>query len=64
MSWHSPSGQVQCLLTEEQERFMPDPDRIGLLTSTVLLALALARLIPSTGFKVEVDFPAFWSIFR
>ena len=59
MSWHSPSGQVQCLLMEEQERFMPNPDRIGLLTSTVLLALALARLIPSTGFNVEIQLPGF-----
>ncbi|HKJ40378.1 MAG TPA: hypothetical protein VJ972_16530 [Anaerolineales bacterium] len=43
----------------EQDRFMPDANRIGLLTSTVLLALALARLIPSTGFNVEVQFPGF-----
>ncbi|HEY5729923.1 MAG TPA: hypothetical protein VIS72_07715 [Anaerolineales bacterium] len=41
----------------EQDRFMPDPNRMGLLTSTVLLALALARLIPSQGFNLEVRFP-------
>jgi hypothetical protein len=41
----------------EQDRFMPDPNRIGLLTSTVLLSLALARLIPSQGFSLEVRFP-------
>ena len=50
-------GQVQCLLMNEQDRFMPDRNRIGLLTSTVLLALALARLIPTKGFSLEVQFP-------
>jgi len=59
MSWHPPTGQVQCLLMKEQERFMPDPNRIGLLTSTVLLALALGRLIPSQGFNLEMQFPGF-----
>ncbi|HSG41616.1 MAG TPA: hypothetical protein VLA72_00530 [Anaerolineales bacterium] len=43
----------------DQDRFVPDSNRIGLLTSTVLLALALARLIPSPGFNVEVQFPGF-----
>lgn len=43
----------------EKDRFMPDANRIGLLTSTVLLALALARLIPSSGFNIEVQFPGF-----
>ena len=38
---------------------MPDANRIGLLTSTVLLALVLARLIPSTGFDLEIQFPGF-----
>ena len=41
----------------EQDRFMPDPNRIGLLTSTVLLVLVLARLIPTQGFSLEVRFP-------
>jgi hypothetical protein len=41
----------------EQDRFMPDPNRIGLLTSTVLLVLALAQLIPTQGFSLEVRFP-------
>lgn len=43
----------------EHDRFMPDANRIGLLTSTVLLALALARLLPSSGFNIEVQFPGF-----
>jgi len=43
----------------EQDRFMPNPNRIGLLTSTVLLALAFGRLIPSQGFNLEVQLPGF-----
>jgi len=43
----------------DQDRFMPDANRIGLLTSTVLLALVLARLIPSSGFNIEIQFPGF-----
>jgi len=43
----------------EQDRYLPDSNRIGLLTSTVLLALVLSHLIPSTGFNLEVQFPGF-----
>jgi hypothetical protein len=43
----------------EQNRFMPDSNRIGLLTSTVLLALALTRLIPSPEFNLIFQFPGF-----
>jgi len=43
----------------EQNRFMPDTNRIGLLTSTVLLALALTRLIPSPEFNLVIQFPGF-----
>ncbi|HAV78002.1 MAG TPA: hypothetical protein DCX53_11690 [Anaerolineae bacterium] len=46
-------------IMNEQDPFMPDANRIGMLTSTILLALALARLIPSTGFNLEVQFPGF-----
>lgn len=52
-------GQVQWLSMTEREQFMPDPNRMGLLTSTVLLAMALARLIPSQGFNLEVQLPGF-----
>jgi len=43
----------------EQDRFLPDSNRLGLLTSTVLLALALARLVPSPEFNLVVQFPGF-----
>ena len=59
MSWHSLIGQVQCLVMNESDRSMPDANQIGLLTSTVLLALALARLIPSQGLTLAVQFPGF-----
>ena len=45
------------LIMTNQNRFLPDPNRIGLLTSTVLLALALGRFIPTEGFSIEVKFP-------
>jgi len=44
----------------EQDRFMPDANRIGLLTSTILLALALSRMVPPTGFNFEVQLPGFF----
>lgn len=47
------------LIMNEQDRFMPDLNRIGLLTSTVLLGLALGRLIPSRDFNLEVQLPGF-----
>lgn len=47
------------ILMNEQDRFLPDPNRLGLLVSTVLLALVLARLIPSQGFNLEVQLPGF-----
>lgn len=43
----------------ERDRFMPDPNRIGLVISTVLLAMALSRLLPDQGFDLEVQFPGF-----
>ena len=50
-------GKGTMLLMNNQDRFMPDPNRIGLLTSTVLLALALGRLIPTQGFSLDIRFP-------
>jgi len=45
------------LLMTNRDRFMPDLNRIGLLISTVLLALAIGRLLPAQGFSLEVRFP-------
>ena len=38
---------------------MPDSDRLGLVTSTVLLALALTRIIPAPEFNFELQLPGF-----
>jgi len=43
----------------EQDKYTPDSNRIGLVTSTVLLALALTRIIPSPDFNFEIQLPGF-----
>lgn len=42
-----------------QEPYLPDANRIGLVTSTILLAFALARIIPSPQFNAELQLPGF-----
>lgn len=58
MAFAGGAGTIFCV--NEQDRFLPAPNRIGLLTSTVLLALALSRLIPARGFSLEVQLPGFF----
>ena len=41
------------------DKYTPDSNRIGLVTSTVLLALALTRIIPSPEFNFELQLPGF-----
>ncbi len=43
-----------------EQRYYPDPDRIGMLTSTVLLALALTHLIQAPEFNLEIQLPGFF----
>ncbi|HEX9332922.1 MAG TPA: hypothetical protein VF896_13610 [Anaerolineales bacterium] len=43
-----------------EQRYLPDPDRIGMLTSTVLLAFALTHLIQAPEFNLEVQLPGFF----
>jgi len=50
-------GTGTMLIMTNQNRFLPDPNRIGLVTSTVLLALVLGRFIPTEGFSIEVKVP-------
>jgi hypothetical protein len=47
----------------EQNKYTPDPNRIGLLTSITLLALALTRIIPSPTFNFELQLPGFFLTF-
>lgn len=44
----------------DEQRYLPDPDRVGILTSTVLLAFALTHLIQSPEFNVEIQLPGFF----
>ena len=43
-----------------EQRYLPDSDRIGTLTSTVLLAFALNHLIRSPEFNLEIQLPGFF----
>lgn len=42
-----------------EQRYLPDADRVGMLTSTVLLAFALTHLIQTPGFNLELQLPGF-----
>src|SRR5512132_4156555 len=42
-----------------EQRYLPDADRVGMLTSTVLLAFALTHLIRRPGFNLELQLPGF-----
>lgn len=43
-----------------EQRDLPDPNRVGVLTSTVLLAFALTRIIRSPEFNMEIQLPGFF----
>lgn len=43
-----------------EKRYLPDADRLGMLTSTVLLAFALTHLIQSPEFNLEIQLPGFF----
>ena len=42
------------------QRYLPNADRVGMLTSTVLLAFALTHLIQAPEFNVEIQLPGFF----
>lgn len=44
----------------DEQKYLPDSNRVGVLTSTVLLAFAVARLIQSPDFNIEVQLPGFF----
>ena len=44
----------------EQKKYLPDPNRVGLLISTVLLAFAVSHIIPSSEFSLEAQLPGFF----
>jgi len=45
-----------------EQRYLPDSNRVGMLTSTILLALAVTRLIQAPEFNLEVQLPGFFLI--
>jgi hypothetical protein len=42
-----------------EQKYFPDSNRVGILTSTVLLAFALTRLIRAPEFNLELQLPGF-----
>ena len=44
----------------DEQKYLPDSNRVGILTSTVLLAFALSRLIQSPDFNLQVQLPGFF----
>lgn len=43
-----------------EQRYLPDADRVGMLTATVLLAFALTHLIQAPEFNLEIQLPGFF----
>lgn len=43
-----------------EQKYLPDSNRLGVLTSTVLLAFALTRIIRSPEFNLEIQLPGFF----
>ena len=43
-----------------EQKYLPDSNRVGVLTSTVLMAFALIRLIRAPDFNLEVQLPGFF----
>src|SRR5512141_688243 len=45
---------------QAQERYLPDPNRIGVLAAAVLLTYALTRLVNAPGLTLPVQLPGFY----
>lgn len=43
-----------------QERYLPDPSRVGVLAAAVLLTYALTRLVNAPAFTVAIQLPGFY----
>lgn len=44
----------------DERSYLPDSDRVGVLTATVLLAFALTHLIQAPEFNLEIQLPGFF----
>jgi hypothetical protein len=47
----------------DRSRSLPDADRLGVLTATVLLTYALTRIVQSPEFRLSVQLPGFYFAF-
>ena len=43
----------------DEQKYLPDTNRVGMLTATVLLAFALTRIVQAPAFEVELQLPGF-----
>ena len=48
---------------QEQPRYLPDVNRVGVLTASVLLSFALTRLVSVPGFTLTLQLPGFYFIY-
>ncbi len=48
---------------QETRRYLPDSNRVGVITAVVLLAYALTRLVSAPGFTVTLQLPGFYFSF-
>jgi hypothetical protein len=51
------TGTIQFV---NENRFLPDVNRVGVLTAAVLLAYALSRLVQTPQFTIELQLPGFY----
>jgi hypothetical protein len=45
---------------QARNRYLPDPNRVGVLAAAVLLTYALTRLVNAPGFTISVQLPGFY----
>lgn len=52
--------QTSTIQFVNEDRYLPDSNRLGILTAAVLLAFALSRLIQAPQFSLELQLPGFY----
>jgi hypothetical protein len=54
------SIETGTILFVNESRYLPDANRVGVLTATVLLAYALSRLVQTPQFTIALQLPGFY----
>lgn len=49
---------------QARERYLPDPNRVGVLAAAVLLTYALTRLVNAPGFTLTIQLPGFYFAYQ